>query len=323
MKNLKYLILVSTIVLLVLSTISFFPSEVLFIDLLSHFRFQYFAIAIIGIFICLWQVRDRTWTIFATSILICSALLNGWALTPYLPSSNVSGFKNGTFKIAVANIYTKNGNHSAVLSFIRQEEPDLVLLIETNGRWAEALAPLKKLYMYSYDIRQPNHFGMMVLSKKPIGLIKETYFTNSKNIVSLVFKFSIDGEKYNIAAAHTSAPIGNKPFRQRNKHLRGIANWASNQNGYTLILGDLNTTPFSYSYKQFLKSSGLKDPRERRGYLPTWGPIELFPFRIPIDHILLSKDLEATSLRVGPDIGSDHRPLIAVIRPRRSSLPEN
>ncbi len=320
MKHFEYFILVTAIVLLAASAISFLPSDAFSIDLLSHFRFQYFIIAIIGIFICLWQIPDQTWARFSAGILIISLLLNGWALILYFPSSSVSTFKNDAFKIAVANIYTKNQNHSAVLAFIRQEEADLVLLIETNDRWVEALAPLKNIYVYSYNILRPNNFGMMVLSKEPIGPIKETYFTNSKNVVSLVFKLLINGKKYNILAAHTAPPIGIKRFRQRNMHLRGISNWASNQNGSTLVLGDLNTTPFSYSYKKFLEISRLNDPREQRGYLATWGPIGLFGFQIPIDHILLSNDLEAASLSVGPDIGSDHRPLIAVIGPRTSPL---
>jgi endonuclease/exonuclease/phosphatase (EEP) superfamily protein YafD len=320
MRNLKYFILIGAVILLVASTISFLPLKTLPIDLLSHFRLQYFAAAIIGILICLWKIRTQTRARIATGIFICSAILNGWALVPYLPSGNVSTSTNGSIKIAVANIYTKNQNHDAVLSFIRQEEPDLVLLIETNDRWVRAMAPLKNIYPYSYDIFRPQNFGMIVLSKKHMGPVETNFFTDSKNIVSLLFDLIIEDKKYSITAVHAAPPIGNKWFQRRNLHLQSVANLVSNQNGSTLVLGDLNTTPFSYSYKQFLKSSRLKDPRETRGYLPTWGPIELFPFRIPIDHILLSKDLEATSLAVGPDIGSDHRPLIAVIRPRTSSL---
>jgi endonuclease/exonuclease/phosphatase (EEP) superfamily protein YafD len=319
MRKFKYIISVSAIILLAISTVSFLPIETLSIDLLSHFRFQYFIAAIIGILICIWKIRTQAWSRLATGALICSAILNGWALVPYLPSGNVSTSTNGSIKIAVANIYTKNQNHDAVLSFIRQEEPDLVLLIESNDRWVQAMAPLKNIYPYSYDIFRPQNFGMMVLSKNPIEPIETKFFTHSQNIVSLLFDLKIDGKKYSIAGVHAAPPIGNKRFNQRNLHLQGVANWASNQNGSTLVLGDLNTTPFSYSYKQFLISSRLTDPRETRGYLPTWGPIELFLFQIPIDHILLSNDLEVTSLTVGPDIGSDHRPLIAVIRPRTSS----
>ena len=45
-----------------------------------------------------------------------------------------------------------------------------------------------------------------------------------------------------------------------------------------------------------------------------------WPSRLPvmaIDHVLVSPELSVSSLRVGPAIGSDHRPVLARVQHRR------
>jgi endonuclease/exonuclease/phosphatase (EEP) superfamily protein YafD len=45
--------------------------------------------------------------------------------------------------------------------------------------------------------------------------------------------------------------------------------------------------------------------------VPTWSANT--PFAIPIDHVLATSPLVITSRSVGPDVGSDHRPLDFVV----------
>jgi hypothetical protein len=42
--------------------------------------------------------------------------------------------------------------------------------------------------------------------------------------------------------------------------------------------------------------------------------IRPFHFGAPVDHILVSRNIEVKHFEVGPDIGSDHLPLIADLR---------
>jgi endonuclease/exonuclease/phosphatase (EEP) superfamily protein YafD len=55
--------------------------------------------------------------------------------------------------------------------------------------------------------------------------------------------------------------------------------------------------------------TGLVNATLESGLRPTW-PTRPALARIPIDHFLLSDHLNVASIRTGPDIGSDHLPLI-------------
>jgi endonuclease/exonuclease/phosphatase (EEP) superfamily protein YafD len=181
---------------------------------------------------------------------------------------------------------------------------------------------------------------LMIFSRVPLNDVETRYFDQFPNIPTVFFNLSIDGKNYRVAAGHAAPPVnvpinmaefqaaksltmttvGEIQLSLRNAHLRAVADWISTKAGSILVVGDLNTTPYSHAFENFISTSGLKDARKGRGFLPTWGPLSPWPLRLPIDHILLSKGLEATSLNVGPDVGSDHRPLIAVLKPSINAL---
>ncbi|MBT8003352.1 MAG: hypothetical protein HN578_10585 [Rhodospirillales bacterium] len=340
MKILGHSILITGIVLCAISAGASLPTYHLIIDLLSHFRFQYFCAAILGFLICLLLGRQGIRTNGAAGLYLIATVLNGWVLLPYVPNANAHANTGGSLKVALANVRTSNRNHNAVLSVVRDQNPDLVVLIETNDRWVKAMGPLTEDYPHISEIFRPLNFGMTILSKVPLEEIETRYFTENEEIPSLLFKITLKGQKYRIVAVHATPPIGanvfgqdfdkkenhiskairNRTLQLRNEHLRAITDWVSIKSDPTLIVGDLNTTPFSHAFKQFLSVSKLRDTRKGQGFLPTWGPLSAWPFRLPIDHFLSSQDLEVTSLTVGPDIGSDHRPLIAVIKPVNNAL---
>jgi endonuclease/exonuclease/phosphatase (EEP) superfamily protein YafD len=79
-----------------------------------------------------------------------------------------------------------------------------------------------------------------------------------------------------------------------------------------LVVGDLNTTDFSPCFRDFLKASGLQDSRQGRGIQASWGPFPLL--EIAIDHCLTAPEIAVMQRRVGPHLGSDHRPVIIDLR---------
>ena len=64
-------------------------------------------------------------------------------------------------------------------------------------------------------------------------------------------------------------------------------------------------------YSELVRESGLVDARKGFGVLPTWpAPLKLSLMMIPIDHCLVSSELQVAQIKTGPDIESDHLPLI-------------
>jgi endonuclease/exonuclease/phosphatase (EEP) superfamily protein YafD len=76
-----------------------------------------------------------------------------------------------------------------------------------------------------------------------------------------------------------------------------------------VVCGDFNTPPWSGPLRDF---SAMPAPRPLRrarlgGYSwPTWSSL----LRVPLDNCFVSSSVVVTPIATGPDIGSDHRPLV-------------
>ena len=73
----------------------------------------------------------------------------------------------------------------------------------------------------------------------------------------------------------------------------------------------MNTTMLSPTYRSFIKKVNFVNSRNSQGFYPTW-PTTIPNFmRIPIDHILHSRDIKTISFKTLENNGSDHLPTIA------------
>jgi len=76
-----------------------------------------------------------------------------------------------------------------------------------------------------------------------------------------------------------------------------------------IVVGDLNATPWSNAFSGLghaglLRATGLK---------PTWPAIGLGWMGIPIDHVLVTPHWSVMERQIGPNIGSDHLPVMVRI----------
>lgn len=81
-----------------------------------------------------------------------------------------------------------------------------------------------------------------------------------------------------------------------------------------IIVGDFNSTPWSFSRRREDELLGLE---RRTRALPTWpanGPFGLA--FLPIDHVYAGPGWRTVSIRRGPPLGSDHYPVVAVLAPK-------
>lgn len=84
--------------------------------------------------------------------------------------------------------------------------------------------------------------------------------------------------------------------------------------GPAILAGDFNMTPRSYRLQRLLAVAGL---RRRAAFLRSWpagghGGLPLPAFLI--DHVLTTPDIRTVSIETGPNLGSDHLPVIARLR---------
>jgi endonuclease/exonuclease/phosphatase (EEP) superfamily protein YafD len=84
-----------------------------------------------------------------------------------------------------------------------------------------------------------------------------------------------------------------------------------------ICVGDLNITPWSPYYRDFVERTNLADVGKGFGILPSWPTFLLFKWlMLPLDHCLVSDDIRVADVKTGESNGSDHLPLIVELELR-------
>ena len=195
-----------------------------------------------------------------------------------------------------------------MLGFLQKADADVILLIEVNDRWMEAFKPLSKDYAYSLADPREDNFGIAIFSRQP--LINDRVLNlGSTGVPSIATDLTIGGEKVHLLGTHPFPPGTPTDSRLRNEQLRQIAQYVRQQHSLVIVAGDLNSTPWSPYFRDLLRESGLKNTSQGLGLFPSW-PCWMPLARIPLDYCLVSPPIQVIDKRLGPDVGSDHRPVI-------------
>jgi endonuclease/exonuclease/phosphatase (EEP) superfamily protein YafD len=152
---------------------------------------------------------------------------------------------------------------------------------------------------------------VMVVSRRPLDALRAIAFEGGEE-GAMVFTTELGGGQVTVIAAHASWPLGPAVSAQRNAQLESLADLARAAAGPVLLLGDLNLTAFAPRFARLLERGGLADCAAGRGFEPSW-PTQFPPLAMRIDHCLHGPGLRTAALRNGPRVGSDHRPLEAVL----------
>jgi endonuclease/exonuclease/phosphatase (EEP) superfamily protein YafD len=94
----------------------------------------------------------------------------------------------------------------------------------------------------------------------------------------------------------------------RHRYLRHLAASLAAVEGPLILLGDFNVTPWSPDYRDLVAEAGLASASG--GHIATW-PVWSPLLRIPIDHVFIRGPWSLLRAARGPDLGSDHYPILA------------
>jgi len=273
------------------------------LDLFSHFRWYYFVISLIWIIvICRSNRRRSKWCLGLVLI------WNGGLLWPYyapVTRTPVSASAT-TVSLVSMNVYTANQNKPAVVDYLRDRQPDLVIVMEVDQKWAEALQPIGDLYPYRFIQPRPDNFGIGLLSKWPLIEPRFVEFADTQ-LPNIVTRIEYAGHVFQLVATHPLPPIGATRADERNSQLRELGDFVKRSSLPTIVAGDLNATPWSVAFRDIVSRSSLRDSALGLGVQGTWNAKTWI--RIPIDHALIPPDMTVVRRSVGPDVGSDHFPL--------------
>ncbi len=317
------------VIVSLLSLLVYFSEGQHFIELLSHFRPYYLLaqLVFVAVLFCLKEIR---WGLLGIVLL-------GLNLAPilpyYFPDSTLYPKSQQALELKVmqANVYAKNPSLDRLFQFIQAESPDVIALEEVRPVMeAPLIKGLRHDYPYYFIEPEATAFGIALFSRKPfrsaqVIYLGDPYSSDKRMFPSILAEFenkseqvslrSVSGETsmldYTVIATHPLPPLAG--FAVRNSQLRDLAQISAQNQGNVIVVGDLNVTPWSFYFQDFLRQSGLKDSQMGFGVQPSWqSPIP--GVEIPIDHILVSPSIEVLERRIGPEIGSDHYPVVAKLK---------
>ncbi|MGI9243509.1 MAG: endonuclease/exonuclease/phosphatase family protein [Verrucomicrobiales bacterium] len=283
-----------------LAALATFAGKALWIfDLASHFQLQYACAAAVLLVLNLILRRRK-------SAVACAALLGvtAYHLLPYYLPQEAVAEKETSFKVMLLNLNRSNQKTVAVHEEITGNAPDILVLQEVTPRWCAELDSLKADFQHSFDLPDRGPFGMWVLSKFPL-LDLEVLRLNE--IAYLHVSYQVDQRTLKLTTLHPLPPVSASASMTRNRILADAATYAAGE-GTRIAIGDFNCSPWSPYFRSFIATSGLRDSGLGRGVHGTW--LRGLFFGIPIDHILVSPDIEILDRQVGNDVGSDHRGVV-------------
>jgi len=280
---------------------------------LEYFRHFLVQIAVChGVFAILFALRKQwRWT---GALLLLGAIQIGMVGFSLRGPGHVVA-QSGDIKLISANVLTSNPDAQALLDWVAQEDPDLLILLEVNATWLKKLAPLHGQFPYREDHPRGDNFGISLWSRIPMEAKSD--WIGEVEIPSILATFQ--GENaFALFAVHPLPPMNRTMVNSRNRQLQAIGELVVASELPVLVAGDMNTTPWSLALSEFKTQTNLHPART--SWVSTW-PVAMPLLGIQIDHVLVSEKLQVVSCERGPDIGSDHWPLLTRFRVAQQSSP--
>jgi len=269
------------------------------LELTTHFRVQYTLTLGLGAVLLL-LLRRPWWCLVSVSFCVANA---GLVLPAYL-ARPVGPERGQPLRVLSLNVNLHNTRSTDVVDLIRRTQPDFVLLIEATPRWVAQLQELRAEYRYFHAALPDGESGVIAYSRFPL---ERTDAASPDGVMqrALAVRGSLAGVPLTIIGIHAQAPFGPACARQRNHQLAELAAWVKQRDEATIVLGDLNVTPWSPYFSGLLERTGLRDSRRGFGIQATW-PAGFPPLWIPIDHCLVSTEVGVRRRSVEGNAGSDH-----------------
>lgn len=327
-------------VLLVLSycSVIFDPAKFWFFTLFG-LLYPVFLVVTLGLFV---------WALFRRSsmkglllvVLLPSFFFAGryyqlpWKKVEGEPSLKVISYNVGLF-VHGDSAQDRTQLADSVSSYLMRQDADVICLQEfylpseiNLDRWLHQHFPGYKAEYYVLTGKS-GHAGNLTLSRRPVVARGKEVFEKSTNMAiwtdvkldnSTVRIYNCHFESYNISLGRLVKGLSDDAFREETglkmrrsirERPRQVAHVLQSVNSApvrSLVVGDFNDTPLSYTYFRLLSGRNDSFVKAGRGFGATYRT--LWPF-LRIDYILYPKDLQAVSYEVGEATYSDHFPVTA------------
>lgn len=294
---------------------SFVPAALFSVDaitwltgLASHWQWVY---ALVGLPLSALALARRRWHILAPA----ACIVAGWMSQAPTAATAEPITSERVLTVASANLNYDISDHTELKRWLSSNEaPDVILLQEftESAKSAVTTAQIRRSHPYQLLEASADQFGLALISRLPVVSANWIEAENPWATLKLRAVIDVHGQRVAVTAVHPMPPVSAGFARERDASLSLEAKRLLQGGPPGVLVGDLNDTPWS---------TGLKGtaPMERATSLaPTWPNVWGWLSLLPMDHVLVTHGVLVVHASRGPDLRSDHRPVIV-----RLALPKS
>lgn len=282
-------------------------------------RLQILTLAVVALLGLLGSVEHWSWLqLLAVVILLGCSLYQCKMILPYTPvwPKQVQPYRGQAdlkrqVSLLVSNVLTPNPNKNALIELVQLHQPDIVITLESDAVWEQALQVIEPDYPYVVRVPLDNLYGMHLYSRLPL-IAPEVKYLLSPEIPSIHTQVRLRcGQMIWLYCLHPMPP---SPTEAQDSTLRDaelliVGDHIEQQQHSCIVAGDLNDVAWSRTTRLFQRISGLLDPRVGRYFMNTFH-VNYPMLRWSLDHVFHSTDFSLIEMQRMPSIGSDHFPVL-------------
>lgn len=287
-------------------------------DGFTHFRAQ---AAVLGIVLAVGLAAYRS---PLAAVALPLALWHGWVWWDVPVAARAAACATQPVSVASFNLSWKNPRPDEAAEALRRLAPDLLAVSENTREWAQKFERLRAELPNLSSVPAEQAANPALYSRFPIAetetiwpfadeaaspsmVLRRVAATYSYDVAQVLLD---DGRRLAVVAVHAPGPESRRARELRNRYLAHLAATVAKLPDPAIVLGDFNTTPWSPAYRDLTAAAGLTSASG--GHIATW-PVWSAPLRVPIDHVLVRGPVTVLEAERGPDLGSDHFPVLATL----------
>ncbi len=288
------------------------PSLQWLVELPAHWQWLYLVVGATSLVLLMLSVRSglgKGWVALpAPAALVLGGVFLWQPAT--LPRGAEPADPGTVLTVGTANLNAATTDFGPFTDWLASADaPDVVFLQEFTELAQQALIrnpAVAARYPHRLAVPQPDPFGLALLSRHPLSGLQTLQPQDLRDTLRLRATVAWNGRAVHLSALHPMPPLDERFAQARDRALVQEAQHLTAQpGGLALMSGDLNITPWARGL--FAVDGSM---RRANGMAPSWPNAFGWLSVLPLDHVLASSGWQVVGGGIGPDLGSDHRPVV-------------
>lgn len=243
-------------------------------------------------------------------VFLVAAIVNAVLLAPLWLDKQAPRATDERVRVISVDVGYRPDVRSQVLEWVNTAEGDVILLANAGGTWSRVLEEADVPYrVVNSDPGVTG--GTLVLARNGIPVDVEDV-PGILGAVDVILTVPLGNAEVTILGVSVERPVNATAYQERIDQFAAINGRMRRSTAPIMVIGNLESSRWSHTFD--IISADIANSEDGFGYQGTYPSYDL-PllsdwFGVPVDHALYAGAITVSHRRVGPDVGTDHRPLL-------------